>query len=124
MVMGCGRTAATVWRRTLGTHATTRVGGGFGIVRSVTPPRSEEELRALAAERERAEMERVNAGQGEAASAVDGGSARREAGVDSADEMRSRWNRDAAAGPEWGGPPGYEPTRYGDWAKNGRVSDF
>mmetsp|Transcript_4635 Transcript_4635/g.9291 ORF Transcript_4635/g.9291 Transcript_4635/m.9291 type:complete len:162 (-) Transcript_4635:582-1067(-) len=25
---------------------------------------------------------------------------------------------------EFGGPPGYEPTRYGDWAKKGRVSDF
>eukprot|EP00013_Stygamoeba_regulata_P008809 CAMPEP_0177683148 /NCGR_PEP_ID=MMETSP0447-20121125/31634_1 /TAXON_ID=0 /ORGANISM="Stygamoeba regulata, Strain BSH-02190019" /LENGTH=153 /DNA_ID=CAMNT_0019192691 /DNA_START=176 /DNA_END=639 /DNA_ORIENTATION=- len=25
---------------------------------------------------------------------------------------------------EVGGPRGYEPTRYGDWAKNGRVSDF
>ncbi|MCC7045085.1 MAG: DUF1674 domain-containing protein [Alphaproteobacteria bacterium] len=26
--------------------------------------------------------------------------------------------------PEIGGPPGPEPTRYGDWAINGRVSDF
>ena len=25
---------------------------------------------------------------------------------------------------ERGGPKGYEPTRYGDWSKNGRVSDF
>lgn len=25
---------------------------------------------------------------------------------------------------ERGGPKGYEPTRFGDWAKNGRVSDF
>jgi Protein of unknown function (DUF1674) len=25
---------------------------------------------------------------------------------------------------EIGGPAGPEPTRYGDWEKNGRVSDF
>ncbi|MFP6754785.1 MAG: DUF1674 domain-containing protein [Alphaproteobacteria bacterium] len=25
---------------------------------------------------------------------------------------------------EFGGPKGLEPTRYGDWEKNGRVSDF
>jgi hypothetical protein len=25
---------------------------------------------------------------------------------------------------EIGGPPGPEPTRYGDWLINGRVSDF
>ena len=25
---------------------------------------------------------------------------------------------------EWGGKKGPEPTRYGDWEKNGRVSDF
>jgi hypothetical protein len=25
---------------------------------------------------------------------------------------------------EQGGPKGPEPTRYGDWEKNGRVSDF
>ena len=25
---------------------------------------------------------------------------------------------------EYGGPKGPEPTRYGDWEKNGRVSDF
>lgn len=25
---------------------------------------------------------------------------------------------------EWGGQKGPEPTRYGDWEKNGRVSDF
>ncbi len=34
---------------------------------------------------------------------------------------------DTAAGPppeEFGGPPGLEPTRYGDWQINGRVSDF
>ena len=26
--------------------------------------------------------------------------------------------------PESGGPAGPEPTRYGDWERNGRVSDF
>ncbi|MFO1159923.1 MAG: DUF1674 domain-containing protein [Reyranellaceae bacterium] len=26
--------------------------------------------------------------------------------------------------PEIGGPPGPEPTRYGDWQFNGRVTDF
>ncbi len=25
---------------------------------------------------------------------------------------------------EFGGPAGPEPTRYGDWERNGRVSDF
>ncbi len=25
---------------------------------------------------------------------------------------------------ETGGPKGREPTRYGDWEKNGRCSDF
>jgi hypothetical protein len=25
---------------------------------------------------------------------------------------------------EIGGPKGHEPTRYGDWERNGRVSDF
>ncbi len=26
--------------------------------------------------------------------------------------------------PEFGGQKGPDPTRYGDWEKNGRVSDF
>lgn len=30
----------------------------------------------------------------------------------------------AAAPREIGGPPGPEPTRYGDWQFNGRVTDF
>jgi hypothetical protein len=25
---------------------------------------------------------------------------------------------------EFGGPPGPEPTRYGDWERNGRCTDF
>jgi hypothetical protein len=32
--------------------------------------------------------------------------------------------RPAAKVPEIGGPPGPEPTRYGDWQIKGRVSDF
>ncbi|KAK4529499.1 hypothetical protein CCYA_CCYA01G0356 [Cyanidiococcus yangmingshanensis] len=39
-------------------------------------------------------------------------------------EMVDRCNPDAPMGPEYDGPQGYEPTRYGDWSKNGRVSDF
>jgi hypothetical protein len=27
-------------------------------------------------------------------------------------------------GTEYGGPKGREPTRYGDWEKNGRCIDF
>lgn len=30
----------------------------------------------------------------------------------------------AARKPEIGGPKGPEPTRYGDWEKNGRCVDF
>lgn len=43
---------------------------------------------------------------------------------DDAPEQVEMWNKDAPAGPEWNGPRGYEPTRHGDWSKNGRVSDF
>jgi hypothetical protein len=31
---------------------------------------------------------------------------------------------DAQKPNETGGPPGLEPTRYGDWEKNGRCIDF
>lgn len=31
------------------------------------------------------------------------------------------WNKDRT---EWGGPRGKEPTRYGDWEKNGITRDF
>ena len=30
----------------------------------------------------------------------------------------------AAPGQEIGGPKGPEPTRYGDWERNGRCTDF
>ncbi|GJQ08304.1 hypothetical protein GpartN1_g95.t1 [Galdieria partita] len=39
-------------------------------------------------------------------------------------ETVEMWNHDAPSGPEWGGPRGYEPTKFGDWSKNCRVSDF
>lgn len=32
--------------------------------------------------------------------------------------------RQPQAETEYGGPKGPEPTRYGDWEKNGRCSDF
>jgi hypothetical protein len=31
---------------------------------------------------------------------------------------------EAAGEVEYGGPKGPEPTRFGDWEKNGRCSDF
>ena len=40
-------------------------------------------------------------------------------------EARRRDAADAKARPkEIGGPKGLEPTRYGDWERNGIVSDF
>ncbi len=42
-------------------------------------------------------------------------------------ETSGKGAAEAAAGPppqEFGGPPGPEPTRYGDWQIKGRVSDF
>ena len=44
-----------------------------------------------------------------------------------AEAAERRAKADAAAGklpPEQGGPTGPEPTRYGDWEKNGRCIDF
>lgn len=32
--------------------------------------------------------------------------------------------QDISRAPEYGGPKGLEPTRYGDWEKNGIISDF
>ena len=32
--------------------------------------------------------------------------------------------KDADESREYGGPRGMEPTRYGDWEKNGRCIDF
>jgi len=39
-------------------------------------------------------------------------------GIDNKKGMQPRDHR------EVGGPPGPEPTRYGDWEKNGRCIDF
>jgi len=38
-----------------------------------------------------------------------------------AEEELERRNKERG---EWGGPAGREPTRYGDWEKGGRCSDF
>jgi hypothetical protein len=44
------------------------------------------------------------------------------------DTMPKGANRRKATGKaprrEIGGPPGPEPTRYGDWERNGRCTDF
>lgn len=41
-------------------------------------------------------------------------------------EKQTKRDQDALAPEvrEVGGPPGPEPTRYGDWEKNGRCIDF
>ena len=39
-------------------------------------------------------------------------------------DVRRRQQPDGQLPPELGGPKGPEPTRYGDWEVNGRVSDF
>lgn len=46
---------------------------------------------------------------------------------DTSDPPRAPAERDAAPAPppkEVGGPPGPEPTRYGDWQYKGRCTDF
>ncbi len=51
----------------------------------------------------------------------------REAGERARAEAEARRARDAEKKPlppEIGGPKGPEPTRYGDWEKNGIASDF
>ena len=51
----------------------------------------------------------------------------REAGDRAKAEAESRRAKEAAQEPlppELGGQKGPEPTRYGDWEKNGIVSDF
>lgn len=51
----------------------------------------------------------------------------REAGERAKAEAEARRSADAAKKPlaaEIGGPKGPEPTRYGDWEKNGLISDF
>jgi len=41
-----------------------------------------------------------------------------------ADQPAAPRRSDRPPPPEIGGPPGPEPTRYGDWERNGRCSDF
>ena len=41
-----------------------------------------------------------------------------------AEERRRQADKNPARPPEIGGQKGPEPTRYGDWEKNGIVSDF
>ena len=46
-------------------------------------------------------------------------------GADSNESRRIKKPKPVAQTPgEVGGPEGPEPTRYGDWERNGRVSDF
>jgi hypothetical protein len=43
------------------------------------------------------------------------------------EEAAARRSAQALSAPkpqELGGPPGPEPTRYGDWQFNGKVTDF
>ena len=43
----------------------------------------------------------------------------------SSDEQKRADEQDLdASKKEYGGPKGKEPTRYGDWEKNGRCIDF
>lgn len=44
--------------------------------------------------------------------------------VKSAEVKLGRPVTDAPKPKEFGGPSGPEPTRYGDWERNGRASDF
>ena len=39
------------------------------------------------------------------------------------DELSSKQDTESSS-KEYGGPKGKEPTRYGDWEKNGRCIDF
>lgn len=41
-----------------------------------------------------------------------------------AEERRAAQAKDAEREKELGGPKGEEPTRYGDWERNGRAVDF
>lgn len=47
-------------------------------------------------------------------------------GKDSKDSKDSKDNahKQSATTEEIGGPKGKEPTRFGDWERNGRISDF
>lgn len=49
-------------------------------------------------------------------------SERRERSTDRSGERKTRQGEGRPR--EHGGPSGPEPTRYGDWERNGRCSDF
>lgn len=51
---------------------------------------------------------------------VDGGAGKR----DSQTEQTVDWDDPSTWPREIGGAKGPEPTRYGDWERNGRCSDF
>lgn len=40
---------------------------------------------------------------------------------ETSEEYIDMWNEETG---EWGGPRGLEPTRYGDWERKGRCTDF
>ena len=42
----------------------------------------------------------------------------------SAEKSGDKQDGKADRQPEHGGPKGLEPTRYGDWERNGRCTDF
>ena len=44
--------------------------------------------------------------------------------IESPEEMEDRAAEVRPRAKEYGGPKGKEPTRYGDWEKNGRCIDF
>ncbi|KAA8494501.1 Succinate dehydrogenase assembly factor 4, mitochondrial [Porphyridium purpureum] len=108
----------------------TTVGGGYGVVRNPRVPtksgayRPQRESEAHPSEQAKKSADasgRSGARSGAAEETVLQQTKGRPVGEGESVEM---WNDSAPAGKEWGGPHGYEPTRYGDWAKNGRVSDF
>ncbi len=47
-----------------------------------------------------------------------------EPSTDIADDSSGQADNTQTEPAEYGGPKGKEPTRYGDWEKNGRCIDF
>ncbi len=45
-------------------------------------------------------------------------------GSSSAEDDETQPHEQSQQSEEYGGPRGKEPTRYGDWEKNGRCIDF
>ena len=101
----CGAT----WRQTGGVSrplATTTTDGGFDGYERRLRERAEKEIDALTDARYR------DAAHESTADASDEGSPASDANAE---------GKDAA---EYGGPKGPEPTRFGDWERGGRCSDF